>query len=195
MICHIVLLCILILIRAFNTFAIISGNMINEEAKGWFDASVRIGVFGALNFATVLALIFCFIYCWKGYSKSAAGFYKSFLVLTAAGSALSIAVVAIANTLGMGLVKAMVPAVAIMAVKIILLLILAFAKDLGKKNTEIVFWVLLVLDLLFGFMFADVSSVRLYRVGVVVSRLLVDGTIGLSIRGKYKDKEARGAAV
>ena len=142
----------------------------------------------------MVALILCFLYCWNHYSKQAAGYYKGFLCLSACSSLITIFVVRSVDALNMNLASAPVVAVVILVVKAVLLLALGFWKDLGEKNTWIVFCILLVLDLIFGFLFADVPSVRFYRIGQAIARLAVDGTIGLSIRGKFEDKKARGSA-
>ena len=141
----------------------------------------------------MVALILCFVYCWNHYSKQAAGYYKGFLCLSACASVLTVFAVSSVDALNMNLASAPVIAVAIMVVKAVLLLVLGFWKDLGEKNTWIVFYIILVLVMIFGFLFADVSSVRFYRIGQTIARLAVDGTIGLSIRGKFEDKKARGS--
>ena len=52
--------------------------------------------------------------------------------------------------------------------------------------------IIVVIDLLFGILFGSDSSVAVYRLIIVISKLVMDGTIGFAIRGKYQDKAARG---
>lgn len=76
--------------------------------------------------------------------------------------------------------------------KVIVLLILGVAKDLGKRNTFILFAVLIVVDLLAVFFYVRYDGIALAVLASTVTRLLMDATIGLSICGKYADKAARG---
>ena len=190
MIVHLVLLVLLLIFRITSAVRIFSGSG-NNETMAWYDTS-SLMTFGANSIVFSLALICCIIYLWNGYSKKAAVFYKAFLVLTAVASMLSIAVVVDTDAVNSNVVKFLELSVFIMAAKIVLLLVLAFWKDLGKRNTWIIFCVILALDLIFGFLFEDIASVRLFRAGSAISRLLVDGTIAFAILGKYEDKESRG---
>lgn len=76
-------------------------------------------------------------------------------------------------------------------VRIVILLLIAFGKDLGKRNTWILFYIVLAIDLLYGILFVPHKYLVLLIIVGVIGKLVIDGTIGLAIRGKYADKEAR----
>ena len=70
---------------------------------------------------------------------------------------------------------------------------MTFKKDIGKKNTWILFHVLVVLDVGLGVLFLFNQKMMLIHTIVnICARLALDGAVGLSVRGKYKDKESRG---
>ena len=73
---------------------------------------------------------------------------------------------------------------------ILALLILGFVKNLGKKNSWIIFYILLALELVLAFVMFDKNEVMSSIAGNL-SRLVLDGSIGLAIREKYADKAAR----
>lgn len=139
-----------------------------------------------LHIFNVLALASGLIYLLKGYSKSAAIYYKVFMLLTAVSSV--ILSTAFITDFGFNVGSAL------LFVEIAILLILTFAKDLGKRNTWIFFGALLVLTLLYGILFAP--KYFNYRFFVILttifSKLVLIGTVGFAIRGKYADKDARG---
>ena len=130
------------------------------------------------------------LYLLKGYTKRAAGFYKAFLILHIAVCALTIYI-----DLSFYKVNALMIAIsAVNAMKAIVLLILAFGKDLGRRRTWNLFYVLLALDIV-KLIFAIVNMANIgfdFSFMGYVTALIADGTIGLAIRGKYEDKSARG---
>ena len=145
-----------------------------------------------LLMAVILSmLIMGAIYIIKDYSKQAAVFYKAFLFLHVGVCVLSIIV-----NLCFYTVNPLVIVICILyAFKAIDLLILVFRKDLGKKKTWILFYVILGLDLLALIL----SVINMVNIGFdfsftgYVTALIADGTIGLSVKGKYENKEARGS--
>ena len=72
-----------------------------------------------------------------------------------------------------------------------MLLILTFGKDLGRTKTWSVFHVLIALDIAIAILMFD-SREALSSIASGLTRLVLDGTIGLAIRAKYADKAARG---
>ena len=66
-----------------------------------------------------------------------------------------------------------------------------FAKDLGRTRSWCVFYVLLALDLIVAILTFD-GREALSSIASGLTRLVLDGTIGLAIRAKYADKAARG---
>ena len=74
---------------------------------------------------------------------------------------------------------------------LLMLLILTFVKDLGRTKTWSVFYLLLALDLVTAILMYD-SREALSSIASGLTRLVLDGSIGLAIRAKYMDKAARG---
>ncbi len=147
---------------------------------------------GALyNVINCLALVFGIVYLRKGYSKNGATYYKLFLLLVAASN------LALIGTMftyaGLQGIRLTIAAGAII-IKIILILALAFAKDLGRRNSRIIFCVLLTVELIYGFLFAPRGFLPVSIIVLVLSRLIMTGVIGLAIKGKYEDKASRGAS-
>ena len=136
-------------------------------------------------------LIMGAIYIIKGYSKQAAVFYKAFLFLHVGVCVLSI----IVNLFFYTVTPLMVIICILYAIKAADLLLLVFGKDLGSKNTWILFYVILGLDVASLIL----SAINMMNVGFdfsftgYVTALIADGTIGLSVKGKYDNKEARGS--
>ena len=135
----------------------------------------------------------------KGLQKNAAVFYKAFILMTAAATALYALTIVFMMQTGNLMDDTRITSNALyilgvifMAAKLILLLVMSFGKDLGKRNTWIGFCVILALDLIFGMFYTTPGRMAAYRFVAVLPRLLMDGTIGLAIRGKYDDKDARG---
>ena len=139
-----------------------------------------------------LTMICGFIYANKGYSKEAHNYYKAMMCFYA--FATLIPIVTTFRISGFDLVTVTV------IIKFILLLILGFGKDLGKKKTRIIFYIVLVLELLYTPLLAaagaapDVPSGTALPVPILeaLARLVIVGIIGLCIEAKYRDKEARG---
>lgn len=129
------------------------------------------------------------LYLLKGYSKQSAVYYKLFLLLHVGVCALTIFI-----DLFFYQVNALMIAICVLnAIKLFDLLILTFAKDLGSR-TWTLFYVILGLDI------AQLILAVINMTGIgfdfsftgYVTALVMDGTIGLAIRGKYLDKMARG---
>ena len=136
-------------------------------------------------------LIMGTVYIIKNYSKQAAVFYKSFLFLHVGVCALSI----IINLFFYAVTPLMIVICILYAIKAVDLLILVFWKDLGKKRTWILFYVILGLDIT-ALLLAVFNMVNIgfdFSFTGYVTALIADGTIGLSVKGKYENKEARGS--
>ena len=123
------------------------------------------------------------IYVRKGYQKGAAVYFKAFIMLTAIADV--ILVITTSSSRGFHIDSVMI------CVRIVILLLIAFGKDLGKRNTWILFYIVLAIDLLYGILFVPHKYLVLLIIVGVIGKLVIDGTIGLAIRGKYADKEAR----
>ena len=94
--------------------------------------------------AFILAmLVFGAMYLMKGYAKQAANDYKAFMILHIIVCALTIYI-----DLSFYKVNALMIAISVVnACKAVLLLILAFGKDIGRSRTWILFYILLALDI------------------------------------------------
>lgn len=136
-------------------------------------------------------LIMGAIYIIKDYSKQAAVFYKAFLFLHVGVCVLSI----IVNLFFYTVTPLMVIICILYAIKAADLLLLVFGKDLGSKKTWILFYVILGLDIASLIL----SVMNMVNVGFdfsftgYVTALIADGTIGLSVKGKYENKKTRGS--
>ena len=155
------------------------------------------GRFSDLTNVFLMALIFSMlamgaVYLIKGYSKQAAKYYKAFLLLHVGVCALSIIV-----DLCFYKVTALMAVICILtAFKALDLLILTFGKDLGKNKTWILFYVIVALDII-ALILAVINMLKVgfdFSFTGYVTALIADGTIGLSIRGKYENKSSRGSS-
>lgn len=145
------------------------------------DAVLTILIIAFLN----LVLTVCAaVYLYRGYRKEAAPYYKAFMVVAMLSTVLHARLTLTHSGYGFGL--------ALLFAKIIVLAILAFTEDMGKKTTWIIYGILAVVDLIYAVLFPPVHASGIFRVLPILSRLLVTASIGLAIGGKYADKEARG---
>ncbi len=138
----------------------------------------------------LLMLIMGAVYLLKGYSKQAAVFYKAFMLFHVGVCVIS----DIVNLFFYKTTALMVMISVLYVFKAFDLLIMVFGKDLGKKRTWILFYVIIGLDI----SALILAVINMAKVGFdfsftgYVTALIADGTIGLAVRGKYKNKEARG---
>lgn len=131
------------------------------------------------------------VYLIQNFDKKAAKFYKAFMLLHVGVCALTVIVDLAFYTV----TPLLIVICFLTAIKGCDLLLLTFGKDLGKQKTWILFYVILGLDAAALLL----SIINMSQIGFdfsftgYVTALIADGTIGLSIRGKYKNKEARGS--
>ena len=140
--------------------------------------------------AILSMLIMGAAYIIKDYSKQAAVFYKGFLFLHVGVVFLSVLVDLVFYTVN----PLMIAICVLYALKAMDLLVLAFWKDLGEKRTWILFCGILGLDIA-ALILATVNMVNVgfdFSFTGYVTALIADGTIGLSIKGKYENKKDRG---
>lgn len=131
------------------------------------------------------------VYIIKDYSKQASVFYKAFLFLHVGVCVLSIIVNLVYYTVN----PLMITICILYGFKALDLLILVFWKDLGQKRTWILFYVILGLDIV-ALILAVINMVNIgfdFSFTGYVTALIADGTIGLSVRGKYENKASRGS--
>lgn len=131
------------------------------------------------------------VYIIKDYSKQASAFYKAFLFLHVGVCVLSIIVNLVYYTVN----PLMIAICILYGFKALDLLILVFWKNLGQKRTWILFYVILGLDIV-ALILAVINMVNIgfdFSFTGYVTALIADGTIGLSVRGKYENKASRGS--
>ena len=136
-------------------------------------------------------LIMGAVYIIKDYSKQASVFYKAFLFLNVGVCVLSIIVNLVYYTVN----PLMIAICILYGFKALDLLILVFWKDLGQKRTWILFYVILGLDIV-ALILAVINMVNIgfdFSFTGYITALIADGTIGLSVRGKYENKASRGS--
>lgn len=148
-------------------------------------------LYALIQLINAVALGCSIIYLSSGYSKRAAIYYRYFLILLITVSLLHMIT---AGFVGAGNVGGPLVAFSqiIVAARIFVLCMLTFVPDLGKRNSWILFGLLVAFDLAYVLFFGSDGGIVVYRLFSTLSKLALDGTIGLAIRGKYADKAARG---
>lgn len=182
--CHLSLMGILCVMSIVSAFIIFSGQV--PEGYGVTNSTAhqtQTYIVGAGHVLNVLALICGMYYLLKGAGKNVAVVYKSFLLLIMLGLVMRL--------IGRFVFPGFDVAAALMIGSILMLMILTFGKDLGKTNTWIAFWILFVLDLVVAILMFDSREV-LSSIASGLTRLVLDGSIGIAIAAKYKDKASRG---
>ena len=130
---------------------------------------------------TAWALAWAFLYLLKGYTKSAVSYYKLFLAF--------LLLQFVVNFI-MPIARGDILEIILHAASILVLLILTFGKDLGGKNSQILFVILAALQIAITVL--AIMSGLSGRILTNIARLLLVGTLGLMLEGKYADKRARG---
>ncbi len=145
---------------------------------------------GIFNLLTVMALFTGIWYILDGYRKQAAIFYKAFL-LSQVVETVFLAVIELIFA-QKGLIQILVTVT--LAVKAIILLLLVVLKDIGKMRTWLIYSLLFASEV-FGVTVIIIStpgSIMGLRIVSSAARLVITGTIGIMIYGKYADKKRRG---
>lgn len=142
--------------------------------------------------AFILSMLACgVVYLLKGYNKQAAPYYKAFLLLHVGVCALTI----IVDLCFYKVTPLLICICVLTAFKGTDLLILTFGKDLGKQKTWTLFYVILSIDII-ALILAVINMINVgfdFSFTGYVTGLIADGTIGLAVMGKYKNKESRGS--
>ena len=185
---HLVLMALMILGTVGGTVNFIVGVANSATDKIRFENLTNI----LLMLVIMAMLIMGALYLLKNYGKNAAMFYKAFMLLHVFVCALTIFIDLFFYTVNFFMITICI----LNLFKMIVLLILTFVKDLGKDRTWTLFYIILGLDVL-SLVLAVINMAGIgfdFSFTGYVTALIADGTIGLSIRGKYSDKEARGRA-
>ena len=184
---HLIIMFLMMFGTIGGTVNFIVGAVCSETSSELFSNITNI-----ILMAVILSmLIMGAVYIIKDYSKQAAVFYKAFLFLHVGVCVLSI----IVNLCFYKITSLMIIICVLYAFKAIDLLILVFWKDLGEKRTWILFYVILGLDIA-ALILAVINMVNIgfdFSFTGYVTALIADGTIGLSVKGKYENKASRGS--
>ena len=184
--CHLFLMIAMALFSLVAALVLLFARNIIPEASAVAIAQAGpvVNVYGIVLILNFLSLLCGFIYIQKGYSKQAANYYKAFIAFTVAANIASLIAGVMYQGFDLGTVTKII--------KIALLLVLAFGKDLGEKKTWTIFGIAVVADLAYDLFFKLTQEGVLPAILLALTRLLCMGTIGLAIRGKYEDKKERG---
>ena len=146
---------------------------------------------GCSTMAVTIMLLTGVLYLLHGYKKNAAFYYKTFILLLVLVNLMVIIMdVIYAAMTGLIIIKCI-----LYAIKIILLLLLAFKKDLGPQNTWIIFYIVVAVDIAALVVMLIIMATGGFDSGNiigVIAALIADVTLGLAIHGKYDDKKSRG---
>ena len=183
---HLILMLLLLLFSVVAAVMMIGGFGLRVAGVERLHMLMR----GVFNVANAAALLLGVIYLLNEYGKQAAHYYKAFLASLTVETALLV----LLDLLFDKTQVVHITGAACEVAKIVLLCLLIFKKDLGERNTWILFGVLLTLDVVgIVLTFADATpDLLVYRIATACSRLVLTVTIGLAIRGKYADKARRG---
>ena len=181
---HLILMFLLCALSIVSAVIIFTGNIPSgfEASEDTYKTTATL--YGAAHVVNAFALACGITYILKGSGKSAAMWYKTMILLIALGVVLRLIGTLIHPGFGLN--------ACLMICIIIALLILCFVKNLGAKKSWIIFGVLITLELVLAVITFDKNEVMSSIAGNL-SRLVLDGTIGLAIREKYADKAKRKA--
>lgn len=141
------------------------------------------GVRLVANLIDALALLAAALYCILGYKKSAAAYYKFFVILF--GASILVGVYARASA-GNALSSA------ITSITFGAICILAVSKDLGKKKSLVIGFIAFVTSVYIVVSWALAGMDFFGPMLSSIAELLMTIILNLSILGKYADKAERG---
>ena len=184
---HLALMVILMFGSSFATVMFFTRNEAAVAGKGEMEAILN----GCSTMVVVLMLITGILYLVHGYKKNAAVYYLAFILLLVLVNLFVVLIdVLYTQKTPLIIIKCI-----LYSAKIIVLLIMAFGKNLGKKMTWTLLYVVVALDIA-GMI---VMLIYMFQTGFdfaligVFAAIVADVTMGLAIRGKYQDKESRGS--
>ena len=184
---HLALMVILMFGSSFATVMFFTRNETAVAGKGEMEVILN----GCVTLVVVLMLITGILYLVHGYKKNAAVYYLAFILLLVLVNLFVVLIdVLYTQKTPLIIIKCI-----LYSAKIIVLLIMAFGKNLGKKMTWTLLYVVVALDIA-GMI---VMLIYMFQTGFdfaligVFAAIVADVTMGLAIRGKYQDKESRGS--
>ncbi len=184
---HLALMVILMFGSSFSTVMFFTRNEAAVAGKGEMEVILN----GCSTMVVVLMLITGILYLVHGYKKNAAVYYLAFILLLGLVNVL----VVLIDVLYTQMTPLIIIKCIVYSAKIIVLLIMAFGKNLGKKMTWTLLYVVVALDIagmIVMLLYMFQNGFDFAMIGVVAA-IVADVTIGLAIRGKYEDKESRGS--
>ena len=145
---------------------------------------------GCTTLMVMVMLLTGVLYLVHGYKKNAAVYYKAFIILMVLVTLIDLITNMVCNAMNVLLIIRC----ALFAIKIILLLLLAFGKDLGQKKSWYILYVIVALDIAgIVVMFIVISGTGFdFSLIGAIAALVADVTLGIAIHGKYADKASRG---
>ena len=182
LIAHVVLLGLLCILSIVSAVIIFTGNIPSGFEASAETYKTTATLYGAAHIANALALLCGITYLLKGSGKTAAPWYKTLVLLVALGVTLRLIGTLIHPGFGV--------AACLMIGIILALLALRFIKNLGKTKTWILFFILLALEVVLAVLSFDKNEV-LSSIAGNLSRIILDGTIGIAVYEKYADKARR----
>lgn len=165
----------------FNTILIAVG-IIYDVVRA-FSASNALSII-AIAFQ-LIAYFFALNYAFSGYKKDAAKSFRHFLY----GYALSILVTMISSYVRG---KAPINSTIFAIIRFILVLILAYGKDLGKLNSYLLAEAVFILSFDTVIRQATNASALFRSLYTILSSLILSAVLWVFIVAKYQDKESRG---
>ena len=190
--CHLILMALTLLFSLFGAIFAFVNFGIDVNTLSSSDKTSLL-LFGFLGVYDVIGIGAGIGYLLKGYGKNAATYYKMLLVLIFFAKVLG-GILAVTSGLK-SIVWLIVILLITVTIKAVILLVLAGWKDLGKSRTMVLFWILFALEFFIPFLCIALPDAAVYIVVLSVNNLVIAGTIGLAIRAKYADKQARGRNV
>ena len=180
---HLALMVILMFGSSFSTVMFFTRNEAAVAGKGEMEVILN----GCSTLVVVLMLITGILYLVHGYKKNAAVYYLAFILLLV----LVNFIVVLIDVLYTQKTPLIIIKCILYSAKIIVLLIMAFGKNLGKKMTWTLLYVVVALDIA-GMIVMLQTGFDFALIGVFAA-IVADVTMGLAIRGNYEDKESRGS--
>ncbi|MBQ6782362.1 MAG: hypothetical protein IJP62_14225 [Treponema sp.] len=186
-ICHLILMAVLFLAACFAMSMYAGGFKLAVEGRGLTE--VLLSGFTLLLILVLLAI--GMLYLFNEYSKRAAIYYKVFLVLLLCVTTIAILLDVCFTELNALLIGKNI----FYGAKIIVLFVLAFWKNLGKKKTVTLAFMLLAFDILAAVLWLiHLASTGFdFNIMGAVSAIVADVTVLLAVKGKYADKAERGS--
>ena len=181
-ICHLVVMGLLLAVNIASAVIVFTGNTPGGFAVNGEAGKVTLILYGIAHVVNALALACGLLYLIKGGGKNVAVWYKAFIVQVALGITLR----AVGSIIFPGFGA---PACLMIGI-VICLLVLAFVPNLGKERTWTLFTVILTAEICLAIVIFEPAE-ALASITGSLTRLVLEGTLGILIHQKYADKAAR----